>query len=105
MINVSEEEVNALATHLNSSCTELKEKYIETGGSNDMMIINTIPCHFLHDSRCTIYEHRFAGCREFPALHLPKFNKRLFTTFTHYSTCLIIHNVVEEMKNRLSFHQ
>lgn len=104
MINVTEDEVTALATHFNTTNTELKEKYIETGSSNDMMIINTIPCHFLHESRCTIYEHRFAGCREFPALHLPKFNKRLFTTFTHYSTCLIIYNVVEEMKKRVSFH-
>jgi len=104
MINVTEDEVTALATHLNTTNTGLKEKYIETGSSNDMMIINTIPCHFLHESRCTIYEHRFAGCREFPALHLPKFNKRLFTTFTHYSTCLIIYNVVEEMKKRVSFH-
>ena len=103
MINVSEQEVNTLATHLNTSCKTLKEKYIETGSSNDMMIMNTIPCHFLHDNRCTIYEHRFAGCREFPALHLPKFNKRLFTTFTHYSTCLIIYNVVEAMKKRLAF--
>jgi len=105
MINVTEAEVTTLATHLHTSNGELKEKYIETGANNDMMIINTIPCHFLHENRCTIYEHRFGGCREFPALHLPKFNKRLFTTFTHYSTCLIIYNVVEEMKNKLSFHQ
>ena len=62
------------------------------------MLMNAIPCTFLKEEKCTVYAHRFAGCREFPAMHLPNFNKRLFTTFMHYSRCPIIYNVIEGLK-------
>jgi uncharacterized protein len=102
MINVDPPELTALAAHLGRSEEDVKAQYIETG-SGDMMVINTIPCHFLSDNRCTVYEHRFSGCREFPGLHLPNFTKRLFTTFMRYEGCPIIFNVIEEMKQRLAF--
>jgi len=97
MINVSNEEANDLSKHLNKSRKDFDEEYLEKSG--DMMLMNTIPCTFLNDNKCTVYEHRFAGCREFPAMHLPHFNKRLFTTFIHYSRCPIIYNVVESLKD------
>jgi hypothetical protein len=52
-----------------------------------------------------VYEDRFAGCREFPALHLPFFTKRLFTVMMHYSRCPIIFNVVEKLKMKTGFQQ
>lgn len=103
MINVEQEEVTRLAAHFQCSEQELVDKYIETGGNNSMMVINTIPCHFLENSMCTIYEHRFSGCREFPGLHLPQFTRRLFSMMTHYGSCPIIFNVLEEMKVRVGF--
>lgn len=104
MIVVSDEEADALSGHLRQPRTEFDETYLEKGG-NGMMIINKMPCHFLSDTRCTVYEHRFAGCREFPALHVPQFNKRLFTTFMHYDRCPIIFNVVEKLKDQLDFER
>jgi hypothetical protein len=62
-----------------------------------------MPCHFLNNNKCTVYDYRFAGCREFPALHLPNFTKRLFTTFMHYDRCPIIYNVVEGLKKETGF--
>jgi len=102
MINVSEEEANDLSAHLHQSRETFDEQYIEKGG-HGMMLINTIPCHFLHDNKCTVYQHRFAGCREFPGLHLPGINQRLFTIFMHYDRCPIIYNVVEELKTVSGF--
>ncbi|MCX6209832.1 MAG: YkgJ family cysteine cluster protein, partial [Bacteroidetes bacterium] len=88
MINVSDTEADNVAEHLNIPRKKFDDLYIETslGGK---MIINTIPCHFLNNNTCTVYEHRFAGCREFPALHLPQFKDRLFTIFMHYDRCPI----------------
>jgi Fe-S-cluster containining protein len=103
MVNINDEEADKLAQHLEMSRIALDEKYIEKG-SNGMMLLNAIPCHFLSDNKCTVYEYRFAGCREFPALHLPGFKKRLFTTFMHYDRCPIIFNVVEQLKRELDFH-
>ena len=101
MINVTDEEANNLAAHLQQTRVEFDASCLEKGGS--MMVINTMPCHFLSEKKCTVYDYRFAGCREFPALHLPSFTKRLFTTFMHYNRCPIIYNVVEQLKLETGF--
>ena len=103
MINVTEEEADRVANRLNLSRKQFDETYLEKG-SSDLMVINTIPCHFLAHNKCTVYEDRFAGCREFPALHLPHFSKRLFTVMMHYDRCPIIFNVMEELKLKTGFH-
>ena len=102
MINVTSEEMASLATHLQISLADVKEKYIEES-EQGQMIINTIPCHFLSGTTCSIYEHRFTECREFPHLHKPHFTGRLFGTLMYYAMCPIIFNVVEELKKTLGF--
>ncbi len=104
MVCLNENEADALSIHLQQSRKDFDEKYLEKG-SNGMMIMNQMPCHFLSDNKCTIYEYRFEGCKEFPALHLPNFKRRLFTTFMHYDRCPIIFNVVEQMKERMDFEK
>jgi hypothetical protein len=103
MINITQQEVEELADYLNMHTDEAKEKYVETSLHGDMMIINTIPCHFLKESSCSIYEHRFAECRDFPGLHRNGFVERLFATFMHYGRCPIIYNVVEQLKLETGF--
>jgi uncharacterized protein len=103
MVNINEQEASSLADHLRLSRDNFDNKYIEKG-SNRIMLLNAIPCHFLSDNKCTVYEYRFEGCKEFPALHLPGFKKRAFTTFMHYDRCPIIFNVVERLKQELNFH-
>lgn len=103
MVNINETEADNLSEHLHLSREIFDDTYLEKG-SNGMMILNAIPCHFLSDNKCTVYEHRFEGCKEFPALHLPHFKKRAFTTFMHYDRCPIIFNVVERLKQELDFH-
>ncbi len=102
MINVTEEEAGHLAAHLQQTRESFDETYLEKSDGG-RMLMNTIPCSFLSDDKCTVYSHRFAGCREFPGLHLPQFNKRLFTIFMHYERCPIIFNVVEQLKMDLNF--
>jgi len=102
MVNIDEEEATNLAQHLGKSREDFDEAYISKGESG-RMVINSIPCHFLVEKSCSVYEHRFAGCREFPAFHVPDFNKRLFTTYMHYDRCPIIFNVMENLKLNLQF--
>jgi uncharacterized protein len=104
MVNINEREADNLSGHLKMSRESFDDQYLEKG-SNGMMILNSIPCHFLSENKCTVYEHRFEGCKEFPALHLPGFKKRVFTTFMHYDRCPIIFNVVEQLKERLHFQK
>ncbi len=104
MVLISDAEADTLSEHLQQSRELFDEQYLEKG-SNGMMIMNRMPCHFLSDNKCTVYEYRFEGCKEFPALHLPNFKRRLFTTFMHYERCPIIFNVVEELKNQMLFER
>lgn len=103
MINITPAEVTHLAAHLNRSEADVKEQYVETGANDSQMVINAIPCHFLENNCCSIYEQRFAECREFPGLQQPQFTGRLFAMLMHYGRCPIIYNVMEELKNRLAF--
>jgi Fe-S-cluster containining protein len=102
MINVTDEETKSVSQHLQLSIAAFKEKYIEES-LQGKMIINSIPCHFLEDNKCTVYEQRFTECREFPHLHRKNFKDRLFGTLVHYAMCPIIFNVVEELKVETGF--
>jgi Fe-S-cluster containining protein len=102
MIQVNEQEITRLSGRLNMAEETFVAQYVEKG-MGDQMILNTIPCHFLEDTSCRIYEDRFSGCREFPALHLPQITSRLFTIFMHYDRCPIIFNVMESLKKELNF--
>lgn len=103
MVNIDEAEANRLTQYLQMDRVVFDEKYIQKGESG-RMILNTIPCPFLENNACTVYSHRFAGCKEFPAFHVPQLNKRLFTTFMHYERCPIIFNVIEALKINTGFN-
>ena len=104
MINVTRKEAENTAQQLEMSDEDFKKKYIEESLFGKY-IINTIPCHFLNEKKCTIYENRFNECREFPHLHKPNFKDRLFGTLIHYSICPIIYNVVEQLKIETKFKE
>ena len=102
MINITKEETIQLSSHLQISETQLIDQYIEQS-EQGQMIINTIPCHFLKGTTCSIYEQRFTECREFPHLHKPHFTGRLFGTMQYYEICPIIFNVVEKLKEAIYY--
>ena len=102
VINVSPDEATSCSRHLGLSEDEFKEKYLEESLQGELYI-NNIPCHFLAGSKCSIYNNRFADCREFPHLHKPGFRGRLLGTLLHYGKCPIVYNVLEELKEELGF--
>jgi Fe-S-cluster containining protein len=102
VINVTKDEVGALADHLKLSREATADKYIEESLAGNCFI-NTMPCHFLADYKCTIYEARFTECRDFPHLHKNGFKARLSGTLMHYGRCPIIYNVIEGMKEKTGF--
>jgi hypothetical protein len=103
MINLEAGDSKRLSDHLQLKENVFVEKYVECSSSGEMQIMNTIPCHFLSENKCTVYEARPTECREFPGLHKAGFTKRSFATFMHYGRCPIIYNVIEEMKREMNF--
>ena len=102
MINVTPEESITVAHHLSLEPQKFKKEFLEES-MQGKLIMNTIPCTFLENSKCTIYRERFNECRAFPHLHESNFKGRLFGTLIHYAMCPIIYNVVEEMKVETGF--
>ena len=102
MINVEPPEAEKLARRLGMDEAEFKRIYIEES-LQGQLVVNQMPCHFLAGTRCSVYEDRFAECREFPHLHRKNFKDRMFGTLVHYAMCPIIFNVVEELKIRTGF--
>ena len=102
MIEVTQPEADRVAEVLGVESDQFVAENLEKG-IGQRMIMNAIPCRFLEELSCTIYTDRFSGCREFPALHLPGFTARYFTTRMHYGRCPIIFNVLEALKKELSF--
>ena len=91
-----------LSQHLNISEEDFKKKYVETSAEGEH-VFNAIPCHFLHENKCTVYEARPHDCREFPHLHKPGFVFRLFSMIDNYGRCPIVFNVMEALKKSLRF--
>ena len=69
MVNINNQEADNLAAHLGQKREDFDSKYLEKGESG-RMVLNAIPCHFLVGNSCSVYEHRFEGCKEFPAFHV-----------------------------------
>jgi len=101
MINVNNNDAERLANHLHISKKTFEEKYVEKSTEEILAVMNTIPCHFLHNNKCTVYKARPDECCEFPGLHKPDFKGRLFATFMHYGRCPIVYNVIEALKEEL----
>jgi Fe-S-cluster containining protein len=101
MINVDDADASRLSTHLNLDKETFYNKYIERSSHGSLAVMNKIPCHFLDENKCTVYEARPTECREFPGLHHAGFTKRSFAIFMHYDRCPIIYNVVERLKEEV----
>lgn len=103
MINVEAADAGRLSKQLDIPEETFYERYIERSNEGTLAVMSSIPCHFLFENKCTVYEARPNECREFPGLHHPGFKKRLFAIFMHYGRCPIIFNVIEQLKLEMEF--
>ncbi|OSZ82012.1 hypothetical protein CAP35_01710 [Chitinophagaceae bacterium IBVUCB1] len=102
VVNITSPEIERLAVFMQMEEAALRDKYIEESLAGNCFI-NSIPCHFLSGTSCSIYTERFTECRDFPHLHKPGFRERFLGTLLHYGSCPIIYNTVEQMKKELNF--
>jgi uncharacterized protein len=102
MISITPPERPFFASHFNLPQEEASKKYLTQSVGGDT-IMSTMPCIFLSENKCTVYEQRFTDCREFPHLHKPGFTNRLFGMVMYYGTCPIVFNVMEALKDKLQF--
>ncbi len=99
------DEIDRLTKSLNID----KEKFITQStkpdqfGDTNIVYLNSKPCQFLKDNKCSIYELRPEECNSYPYLHKDNFISRLLGVIENYGICPIVYNVFELLKLRLNF--
>lgn len=72
-------------------------------GDKDTLFLNSKPCQFLKDKKCTIYSLRPDECNSYPYLHKEGFTSRLHGVISNYEVCPIVYNVYELLKRKMNF--
>jgi Fe-S-cluster containining protein len=95
-------DIKTLATLTNKTAQDFKLDYVDTDKDGDMHF-KDLPCPFLLDKKCTVYDSRPEDCRSYPHLHKEDFLSRLFGVIDNYSVCPIVFNVYEDLKHKFHF--
>jgi Fe-S-cluster containining protein len=98
----SRAEVERIATYLGMAVADLRALYFEVDHEARKYRTRELPCPFLKENLCSIYEVRPAVCAGYPHLHR-NFRTRLWNTIDNAATCPIVFNVLERLKGRLGF--
>jgi Fe-S-cluster containining protein len=100
----SRPEVQRIAAYLDLSAEELQACYLTSDAGSGKYITRELPCPFLENNLCTIYEVRPAVCAGYP--HLQRnFRSRLWQTIDNAAVCPIVYNVLEDLKKSLGFRE
>jgi Fe-S-cluster containining protein len=98
---LTKEDLKHLTEATRLSVEEVIATYTET--DDDGPSFKHLPCSFLKDNKCSIYQHRPETCASFPHLHKSNFNSRSRQAIENYSICPIIFNVLERLKVEMRF--
>jgi Fe-S-cluster containining protein len=95
-------DVARIAAFLDMTAEELRARYLEVDPEAAKYITRQLPCPFLKDNLCSIYDVRPSVCAGYPHLHR-NFRNRLWQTIDNAATCPIVFNVLERLKRRLGY--
>jgi Fe-S-cluster containining protein len=98
----SRAEVQRIAEYLGMTAAELRTHHLEVDQEVAKYVTRQLPCPFLKDNLCSIYDVRPSVCSGYPHLHR-NFRNRLWQTIDNAETCPIVFNVLERLKGRLGF--
>ncbi|MFP4016161.1 MAG: YkgJ family cysteine cluster protein [Halanaerobiales bacterium] len=102
IITLSEEEIIEIAEFLAISTDELKNTFVERKTAQGY-VLNGPGCPFLDGNKCMVYGCRPETCSSFPHLHKDNINHRLINIMDNTYICPIVYNIIEELKEELSF--
>ena len=98
---ITEQDIKTLSQRLSFSPQQVNDDYIEIDEGNQYF--KNLPCSFLKEKKCTVYNDRPEDCRSFPHMHKRNFISRLWGVIENYSICPIVFNVFERLKTELNY--
>ena len=98
---ITEQDIKILSQRLNLSQQQVMDDYIEIDEGDQYF--KNLPCSFLKEKKCTVYNGRPEDCRSFPHLHKEMFISILWGVIENYSICPIVFNVFERLKTELNY--
>ncbi|HET6251184.1 MAG TPA: YkgJ family cysteine cluster protein [Tepidisphaeraceae bacterium] len=104
---ISEEDIARLAQRLGIERQPFIDAYLEPAESKagNPWLMRTLPCPFLKDNRCSVYEDRPGDCRDYPYLDKPDFVFRTIAMINRIPTCPIVYEVIDELKQSVGFRR
>ena len=101
----TKKELNSLTKNLNIDKKEFIKQSTRPDEfqDKDKYYLNSTPCQFLTDKKCTVYELRPEECNSYPYLHKDNFNSRLLGVIENYEICPIVYNVYELLKQEMNY--
>ncbi|NLX08122.1 MAG: YkgJ family cysteine cluster protein [Chloroflexi bacterium] len=104
-VGLTPDDIPPLAEGLNLPPEHVIARYVDRQGAqphDEWGIFRGTPCPLLRGKLCSVYAHRPASCRDYPAL-TPDFLWQRANIFTGVGHCPIIFNVIERLKQRLAW--
>lgn len=98
---LKQEDIINLAAGLNISQEKLKEQYLVETENEGEYKMNALPCPFLENNLCTVYNFRPNHCRSYPHLDKKNFVSRSMSVVNNTAICPIVFNVFEELKSEI----
>jgi hypothetical protein len=96
--NVSQTDIKRIASSLQISETDFIENYLKKGDENEYEM-NALPCPFLKDDKCSIYEIRPSVCQEYPHTSKKGFTTRKYMHISNTEICPAVYHIFERMKD------
>lgn len=96
-------DIDRLSTCLQLSNDEITAEYLHKFTAKDLYIMNRVPCPFLKDNICSVYEERFDSCRVYPQLFSYSNVVSTGNLIRNTGICPIIFNFYEILKKKLKF--
>jgi len=91
-------DIKRLARRFLMPVAEFRSQYLKKEEDGEGLVFKTMPCPFLKDNACTVYDERPRDCRSYPHLHKRNFVFRTMGVVSNCSICPIVFTVYEHLK-------
>jgi Fe-S-cluster containining protein len=99
---IDQTDIERIASFLGISEAEFIEKYLKIIGENNYEM-NSLPCPFLEENKCTIYDIRPTVCREYPHTNKQEFASRKYMHSGNAEICPAVYHILETMKKEIGW--